>query len=70
MVMNISKESLDSRVLRWSGFAMAGFLAAALTLGSGGQAPAARRQLSEVSTTTVRLGQLAPATAVTCGDRC
>jgi hypothetical protein len=68
--MNISKESLDSRVLRWSGFAMAGFIAAALAVGSGGQATAARRQLSEVSTTTVRLGQAAPETPATCGDRC
>jgi hypothetical protein len=67
--MNISKEGLDSRVLRWSGFVMAGFIAASLAVGMGSEGPGARRQLSEGSTTTVRIGQVNPASVSPAMDR-
>jgi hypothetical protein len=63
--MNISKEGLDSRVLRWSGFAMAAFIAAALAGGFASEGPTARKQVSDA---TVWIGQVTP--PAVCGDRC
>ena len=65
--MNISKEGFDSKLLRWSGFALAGFIVAAMALGAPSRAPAAGDQVSASDTTGVRLGQLP---VPVCTDRC